>query len=76
MNGHDRRLMKKYINVVAAETYLIGCAGAYHTTVIFITCNYGPAGMGTTGAVYKRGQAGSTCPDGTKKEADTGLCCA
>ena len=70
--------VKNYANLVSADTYLIGCAGAYYGTTpqktfATITCNYGP-GMGTTGSLYKIGEAGTACPAGTTKEAATGLC--
>ena len=68
-------LLKAYINLVSADTYLLGCAGADIPGMgaTIITCNYGPV-MGTSGSVYIRGTAGSACPDGTTKEAATGLC--
>ena len=79
MSDIDKVILKDYITLASAKTYLVGCAGAYYSIpqperlVLYITCNYGP-GMGTTGSVYTRGEAGSACPAGTTKEADTGLC--
>ena len=81
MSSGDKANIDAYANVVSAETSLIGCAAAnyqlsgYSGTLVYVTCNYGPR-MKATGAIYKRGTAGSACPAGTKKEADTGLCAA
>ena len=81
MSDWDKANMEAYANVVSAETYLIGCAAAnyqlngYSGTLVYVTCNYGPR-MKATVAIYKRGTAGTACPAGTKKEADTGLCAA
>ena len=70
--------LEQYTNLVWADTWLVGCAGAFYGTTPqktdgIIICNYGP-GMGTTGSIYKIGEAGTACPAGTTKEADSGLC--